>query len=105
MSEYITKDAFCRSFLEALKQTGNILISRSEIIEHLTEKGYPFQCVKEIEEAPLSEFAQVIRCKNCVYYGTIKETDIKVKGSCGFWYECLLGVTPDDFCSHAVRRT
>lgn len=63
---------------------------------------YPYNIHVETDRI----FAEpIIRCKDCAYYGVNKELNVEMKGSCLFWFECALGVSPDDFCSHAVRKT
>ena len=61
-------------------------------------------CVKALEGLP-SVQPEIIRCKDCKHivehkgYGNLGESAFTCEGNMDGW------VLPDDFCSHAERRT
>ncbi len=55
-----------------------------------------------IDEQPTVDVVEVVRCKDCGYYKSIKRTD---RHQCVNDFVAEIETKPDDFCSRAERRT
>lgn len=52
--------------------------------------------VKAIEDAPVEDVVEVVRCKDCVWYNIVNECCTNTRG--------LFLTTPDRYCSYGERR-
>ena len=84
------------------------LIDRNDLLDHsyctaptTWDNPYGGDCVvsvKDIENAPIVDAVQVIRCEDCVYYSSKGHICRNRPG------EEVVSRRPDDFCSRAIRR-
>lgn len=84
------------------------LIDKCDLLEHSYctmppsyDNPYGGDCVvsvKDIENAPIVDAVQVIRCEDCVYYSSKGYICRNRPG------EEIVSRRPDDFCSKAIRR-
>lgn len=62
------------------------------------------QIVERLKNDPDAEWVEIIRCKDCKWYGLPSH---KITENCVKWVKrnsILLPIKPDDFCSYAERR-
>ena len=95
------------------------LVDREEVIESLREyitepdisddeseiKGYNDGI--DLAISLLSEFPStldIVRCKNCRYYGFMFRNTISENGQCFGWAGHVFPVAHNDYCSKGVKR-
>ena len=59
------------------------------------------QIVNRLRNDPESEWAEIIRCKDCKH----SEYWYKNKRRCFLWHEAGIDVFEDGYCNYAERRT
>lgn len=79
-------------------------IEREPLLKMAKElQGNPFGApliVKAIENAPIADVVEVVRCKDCKYGKNFRDGGVNCNRISG-----LLGIKPNDYCSYGERRT
>lgn len=90
MTEYIDRDELLLRLKKVVSTGDDFSLGMQMATSNAIE------CIKE---APAADVEEVVRCKNCKYFGkTIKNG----KHACMNFQ--MPYCTDDDYCSHAVRR-
>lgn len=63
--------------------------------------GPPGGARKLIEEAPAADVVPVVRCVNCVHFGS---EAVAFDAFAPFCLKHMMSVFPDDFCSYGERK-
>lgn len=64
------------------------------------------QIVNRLRNDPDAEWVEIVRCKDCMHYGTYyrgNESEPVITHLCKWCLDRTM--EPDDYCSHAERRT